>query len=238
MTSPLIGISGYSRSLADFGPLGTGIEHESADIFVRSYARGVQRAGGVPVLLTRESDPDEVVARLDGLLLSGGADINPARYGQSPAGAKTPDDERDAFELALLAGARARDLPVLGVCRGCQLLNVFYGGTLIQDLPSVEIVHPRYRPDARLPQHGVTVEEGSLLASLYPTTVQVNSRHHQAVDRLGEGLRVNAHATDGTIEGIERPGEPVLGVQWHPEAMGPDEVVFAWLVHEARFRLT
>jgi putative glutamine amidotransferase len=237
MPAPLIGITGYSRSMGDFGPFGAGIEHESADIFVRSYARGVQRAGGIPVLLTRESDPDAVMSRLDGLLLSGGADINPERYAQKVDGSNAPDDERDAFELALLASARAKDLPVLGVCRGCQLLNVYYGGTLVQDLPRDEIVHPRYTPDARLAQHGVTVEEGSVLASLYPSTLDVNSRHHQAVDRLGEGLRVNARAIDGVIEGIERPGEPVLAVQWHPEAMGPDQVVFNWLVREAQQRL-
>jgi gamma-glutamyl-gamma-aminobutyrate hydrolase PuuD len=153
-------------------------------------------------------------------LLTGGSDVDPARYGE-PASPETqpPDPERDAVEAALIDEALARDLPVLAICRGMQLLNVHRGGSLIQHLPGAAR-HVRRTSDRSLPAHRVVIEPGTLLASIAKReTWDVNSRHHQAVARLAPGLRVCARdPEDGTVEAIELPVRRyVLGVQWHPE---------------------
>jgi putative glutamine amidotransferase len=154
-----------------------------------------------------------------GILFTGGTDINPERYGQElQPETEAPDDERDLVELDLLDKAIQNDLPVLAICRGVQLLNVYHGGTLIQHLGSV-----RHRPefeDRAKPAHEVTVEPATMLADAVSSTrLAVNSRHHQAVGVIGAGLRVSARdAEDGTIEGLERTDRRfVVGVQWHPE---------------------
>jgi putative glutamine amidotransferase len=171
----------------------------------RDYLRAVESAGGVPLVLApgRPGDAPEVLARVDALLLSGGSDVDPALYGAAPH----PKlgrvlRERDNFELALAREALARDLPLLGVCRGHQVLNVALGGTLVQDIPSVSL------------------SAGTRLAALLGRErVGVNSSHHQAIDVLGTGLRVSALADDGLIEAVELESRRfVLGVQWHPEA--------------------
>ena len=189
------------------------------------YHERIREAGGEPVDLypAMGAPSAELIAGLDGLLLSGGPDVAPWRFGEAPDPDLGPVDEaRDELELRLLAEARRRDLPVLAICRGEQVLNVGFGGRLIQHIGDQ---HRAYlEPDPRAGEsrwHDVVVEPGSRLAGLIGVgPVHTNSRHHQAVpaDGVGAGLVVNALAADGTIEGLEAPGHRwVLGVQWHPE---------------------
>jgi len=184
------------------------------------YEQALRAVGVEPVPITPEN-PRELDG-LDGLIVTGGTDLDPALYGQ-PRQAETedPDRPRDELELRLIREALDRDLPLLGICRGCQLLNVLHGGTLVQHLAESE-TH-RVRPgDSSLrgePVHPVRVEPGTRLASILGAVEHgVNSRHHQAVDRIGPGLVVSARAPDGVIEGLERPDKRfAVGVQWHPE---------------------
>ena len=182
------------------------------------YARAIESAGAQPVL--EQARPGLTISGCCGLLLTGGSDVNPALYGE-PTAAETqpPDDARDAAESVLIDEALARDVPLLAICRGMQMLNVHLGGSLIQHLPTTAR-HVRRTPDKSLPAHQVVIESGTLLASIANRPAwEVNSRHHQAVARLGSGLRVCARdSDDGVIEAIELPGRRyVLAVQWHPE---------------------
>ena len=203
------------------------------------YGEAVARAGGLPRLLPMSASVagDDDLAGLDGLLLTGGGDVEPARYGEATSPATGGVDlERDAAEFPLLDLALRTGRPVLGICRGCQLINVGLGGSLVQDLTEVTpLAH--LVPDRRNETvHTVAPVEGSLLARLEgDREIAVNSIHHQAIKELGSGLRSVAVAPDGTIEAIEWPGAPLLGVQWHPETLsGPDHaVLFEWLVTEA-----
>jgi putative glutamine amidotransferase len=194
-----------------------------------AYVEAVQRAGGLAILLPPDTrltaQPEEALSLIDGLVLAGGADIDPGAYGQQTH-RETRDTvpARDAFEIALTRAAIERDLPVLGICRGMQLINVARGGTLIQHLPD-HVGHLEHR---RVPgsfdgaEHGVTLLDGSLAARAAGETSHLTrSHHHQGVDRLGEGLLVSGVSSldDDLPEAIELPGmEFVLGVQWHPEA--------------------
>jgi putative glutamine amidotransferase len=209
-----------------------------------SYAHAIQRAGGIAVVLVPDEattgDPDEVLDRVDGLVLAGGRDLDPGAYGAAAHPQTSPPDPlRDAFELALTTRALARDLPVLGICRGMQVLNVARGGTLHQHLPDL-VGHEEHRlVQGTFGDHDVRLEDGSLAArAAGGPLVATKSHHHQGVDRVGDGLRVTGwSAPDGSIEAIEADGERfALGVQWHPEA---DEasVLIAALVAEARSRL-
>lgn len=184
---------------------------------VKPYVEAV-RAGGAEAItvLTKGSVRLE---GFDGLLLMGGTDVNPRLYGESAqAETQQPDEERDAVELALIGEAMEKDLPILAICRGMQILNVQQGGTLIQHLASTER-HRKIQNKAE-PVHEVTIEPESLLARIAGSERwQVNSRHHQAVGKVGAGLRVSARdSEDGTLEGLERPDKRfVVAVQWHPE---------------------
>jgi putative glutamine amidotransferase len=193
---------------------------------VESYLAALRAVGIEPVDCTPGSHA--MADGVRGLLLTGGSDVLPAYYGQkSEPGLGEVDGERDAFELGLLTMADAVDLPTLCICRGMQILNVYRGGTLIQDLPE-SARHRRVDTPKSQAVHGVLIEPGSKLAGILGTCeVQVNSRHHQAVDRLGGGLAVTARdGEDGVIEGVEDPARRFLvGVQWHPEDQAPvDEV--------------
>jgi putative glutamine amidotransferase len=185
---------------------------------VGPYAEALREAGVEPVLIS-PSEP-RTLAGLQGLMLSGGQDLNPARYGESPEpSTESPDDARDDLEIRLLAEALAEGLPVLAICRGMQLFNVAHGGTLIQDLEN-RAVHCVPGQDKAMPVHEILVEPGSRLAAILGEGAHaVNSRHHQAVGRVGAGLRVTARSTpDGVIEALERDhGGFALAVQWHPE---------------------
>ena len=191
-----------------------------------TYARAVEAAGGVPVVMPplELAAIPALVARLDGLLLSGGPDLAPAAYDARPhAELGSTEPRLDAFEYAVVREALRLELPILGVCRGAQALNVAYGGTLHQHLPDVvgdAIVHRQSEEGASL-THLVDIAAGTRLEHVVSSTrLRVNSFHHQAVDRLGAGLRVSARAPDGTIEAIEDPAQPfVLAVQWHAEML-------------------
>jgi putative glutamine amidotransferase len=192
----------------------------------QDYVRSVEQSGSVPVVLPAVS-PDDVPAlldRLDGVLLSGGVDVDPALYGQEPhPRLGRVNRRRDLFELALVREAVRRDVPILAICRGHQVLNVATGGTLVQDIASLVEGHADH--DGRGPRwrraHPVEVTAPSRLREILgPDAVAVNSIHHQAVDRVGEDLVVTARCpADGVVEGLERPSSRfVVAVQWHPES--------------------
>jgi len=213
---PLIGIT---TSIAPAGRYGLPYLMLGAQ-----YVRAVERTGAVAVPLSPAHGApalERLLDTVDGLVLSGGEDIDPARYGQAPhAALDTVSTERDAMEFAVLEGALRRRLPVLAICRGLQLLNVAWGGTLIQDLPSQrpDALDHRQRTAIDSTCHDVTVEPGSALHSAAGAeAMRVNSFHHQAVDSLANGLRAVAWAEDGVIEGVEAAEDWVVGVQWHPE---------------------
>ncbi len=189
------------------------------------YVESIRRAGGEPCVLQLNAAPS--LKELDGVLLTGGGDIAPAHYHETPhPKANPPDDTRDRFELELATLALERDIPLLGVCRGLQIVNVAAGGTLIQDIPS-EVNHAlphEVSSPLNAIAHEVWVTRGSALASMLQEqladgeTLQVNSRHHQAIRRTAEGFTVSATAPDGVIEAIERPASKFcVAVQWHPE---------------------
>lgn len=192
------------------------------------YEESVRRAGGEPVTLDRNVPlPADLAAVVDGVLFTGGDDIDPALYGQAPHATYTPaEDGRDTYEIALARAAVAAGLPILAICRGMQVLNVALGGTLVQDIPSEvngAIDHAVPEPRFAL-AHEVWVNKGTRLAELMRDklvegdTLEVNSRHHQAVAAPADGFVVGATAPDGVIEAMERPGDPFcLAVAWHPE---------------------
>lgn len=189
------------------------------------YEKALCEAGIEPVLIQPGA---EIPAGISGLMLMGGTDVNPALYGESRfTETEDPDDARDELESALIADFLERDLPLFAICRGIQILNVQHGGALVQHLDSTAR-HRRKTPEnPGLPAHAVEVVPGTRLAAIAgePLTLEVNSRHHQAIGRLGDGLRVSARdPEDGTIEAVERPDKRfVVGVQWHPENMSPGD---------------
>lgn len=205
-----------------------------------AYVDAIAASGMVPLIVAPlDGGFAEIVARVDGLVLSGGEDIAPARYG-APRHERSgePHEARDGAEIALLSAARAARLPVLAICRGLQVANVALGGTLVQDLPSERPSATKHdRSDARTARvHEVRVASGSRLsAAIGATSIVVNSSHHQAIDRVAAGLTVTATAPDGVVEGAEWTGGGgwwMLGVQWHPEELmrtpeGWDRALFA-----------
>jgi putative glutamine amidotransferase len=191
------------------------------------YLEAVKRTGGEPVELDyQRDDPKDVASRSEGLLLTGGGDVDPRLYGEEPHPTFQASEEgRDEYELALIRTAAATEIPIFAICRGMQMLNVALGGTLIQDIPSMvngaahhSVPEPRYHI-----AHEVWIAKGSLLATLMAEkldgdTCQVNSRHHQAVKDVAPGWEVTGTAPDGVIEAIEQSGQPFrIAVQWHPE---------------------
>ena len=237
MSAPRIALSGVVRQWD--GGERTGLNS--------AYVRSVLAAGGVPLVLSPILGPAYAARALDGvdgLVLTGGEDMDPAWYRMEPhPKANPPSRERDLFELALLATARQREIPMLGICRGIQVLNVALGGTLWQDLPSELVGAVDHSPEAARSDrtHVVRLQAGSLIASaLGRTEVRVNSFHHQAIRDLAPKLVATGWTEDGLIEAVEgAPGEPwLLAVQWHPEEMhaevrSPDRGIFRALVERA-----
>lgn len=228
---PVIGISGAAGDANTY--LGTARWQGVAT----TYPRAVQRAGGAPVVLGPVLDEESVAAvlsRLDGLVLTGGGDINPGLYGHQTEMALGVDPDRDRLEHQLVVSALRAEVPVLAICRGMQMLNVACGGTLVQHLGD-EAPHFDYAGATR---HSVTVGPGSLLHRVTGSSpLTVNSLHHQAVLTVGTGLEVTARSEDGVVEALELSGrDDVLGIQWHPELLTEEPAhlaLFRWLVEMA-----
>jgi putative glutamine amidotransferase len=231
---PLIGLTTYLDQAQ------TGVWDVRASFLPAVYFQGVTAAGGVAMLLPPQPvDPDiaeRVLDGLDGLVITGGKDVDPAAYGQAPHPATDePGRQRDAWEFTLLGAALKRELPVLGICRGAQVLNVALGGTLHQHLPDV-LGHSGHRAgNAVFNTLPVRTVPGTRLAALVGESVDVRCYHHQAIAELGEGLIVSAWDTDAVIEAVELPGNGfALAVQWHPEESLQDLRLFAAIVDAAR----
>lgn len=192
------------------------------------YVESVRRAGGEPVEVAAGGEsPEQIVARFDGIMLTGGGDVDPTLYGETPHETfQSAETDRDAFEIALTKAAIAANVPFLAICRGMQLLNVAMGGTLIQDIPSQvpgALDHSVPEPRAHV-AHEVWVSKDSRLSKLLADSMEdgetchVNSRHHQSVAKVAPGFEVTATSPDGVIEAMEKPGDAFcVGVQWHPE---------------------
>ena len=231
---PLIGLPGRRKKGFEIAGNLEALTDFDIDIYYADYARGVIEAGGIPIHLPLDVDPSELVDRLDGVLLSGGCDIEPSRYGQEVNGAVDTNAQRDEFEWALLDGAMALDLPTIGICRGLQVVNVHAGGSLVQDVPEHAVLD---QPVDTL-AHDVVFELGTKIGELYGERRSVNSLHHQAVDQLGEGLVIAGRTADGGVEAIESISKPILAVQWHPEMLPTrkGDPLFSWLIDKATER--
>jgi putative glutamine amidotransferase len=227
---PVVGITSYAEEVE------WGAWKEKAALVPLSYVRAVERVGGRPFVVPPSEDSiEETLAVLDGIIFSGGSDLDPEHYGAE----RHPETDearrlRDDAELALLTAALERDMPVLAVCRGSQVLNVARGGDLVQHLPEV-LGHERHRhTPGEWSDHEVKIEPRSRVGGLLGDRAPVKSHHHQGYGRIGEGLREAAWADDGTVEALEDPSKRfAVGVLWHPEE-GEDLALFEALVEQAR----
>jgi putative glutamine amidotransferase len=222
---PVVGVTAWCTVVRD---VPVDLPHQAV---AENYLQALESAGLTPVLIPVGGDPGGAAAvldRIDGLVLTGGGDVAPSVYGAPPeprtAGV---DTRRDAVESRLVRLARDRDLPLLAICRGIQVVNAALGGTLIQDLPTADPPRPGHMVTGAWngPAHPVRLEPGSRLRELLGAEITVNSLHHQGVAALAPGLRAAARAPDGLIEAVEDPGTRFLAaVQWHPEMLGPEHV--------------
>lgn len=243
---PIIGIPSAPRDMGLLFPVYSSNDH---------YVSQIAAAGGIPVQLPlvpgmQEEELEQLLALCDGLLLPGGGDFDPDWYGQTLLPNLTPDDsaicrESQSLALCLTRAAARRKLPILGICLGCQVINVAFGGTLIQDIPSQipscgRHSFPMEKPSDRwAPAHTIHVWKHTLLRGIIiQQTIEVNSFHHQAVQKVAPGFLVSARAPDGVIEAIESSTQRILGVQWHPENLSyagiyHGQMLFRWLVSAA-----
>ncbi len=229
MARPVIGITTHITSAR------WSYWETEAALVPAAYVNAVEHAGGRALLVPPSEDGiEETLDAVDGLIFSGGADIDPDLYGQDPhPETRGVHPERDRGELALLEAALARDMPLLAICRGSQVLNIARGGDLLQHLPDVVGDEKHKHTPGTFGDHDVTLEEGTRLATMLGDHAPVKSHHHQGFGRIGDGLRVAAHADDGAIEAVEATDRRfAFGVLWHPEA-GEDERLFEELVKEA-----
>ncbi|AGM07317.1 hypothetical protein AORI_4733 [Amycolatopsis keratiniphila] len=217
------------------------------DSYMSDFASRIAHAGGLPMYLSYDTDATEICQRLSGVVITGGQDVHPAFWGGDQSVVRDIDPRtdpmvhdaaRDEYEIALVRAALEQGIPVLGVCRGMQVLNVALGGTLVADLPSGPVSHlsAETAPTDGTADHLVSFEEGSIAAGLFGEQAMTNSWHHQAVDRCGTGLVVTGRTSDGVIEAVELPDAPVLGVQWHPEWMKSEDPTVTWMVQAAAKR--
>jgi putative glutamine amidotransferase len=230
VSRPVIGITSYAQDAR------WGVWHLPAALVPLAYVDAIERAGGRAVVIPpAEEDIDETLDALDAIVFSGGADVDPSRYGaDAHPETDVPQTRRDAFELALLQAALERDMPTLAICRGFQLLNVVRGGDLVQHLPEKVGSDEHKRVPGEFAVHPVEIKEGSRLAEIVGAAPQVTSHHHQALGRVGKGLVETAWSADGTLEAVEDPSlRFAVGVQWHPE-VGEDAALFEALVEQAR----
>jgi putative glutamine amidotransferase len=227
---PLIGITSYAEEVR------MGVWTEDAAVVPLAYVRAVEHAGGRPIVLPPVEDGDEeTLDALHGVIFSGGGDLDPELYGaEAHKATDVPKPWRDEPELRLLEAALARDMPVLAICRGSQLMNIARGGDLVQHLPEV-VGHERHKHEpGSYSDHDVKVAPDSRLGALVGDHAPVKSHHHQGMGRIGDGLREVAWAEDGVVEGLEDPDKRfALGVLWHPEE-SEDFALFKGLVDEAR----
>jgi putative glutamine amidotransferase len=230
MSRPVIGITTYLT------PARFGAWEEEAALIPAAYVNAIEAAGGRPLLVPPSSQAiEETLDRLDGLLFSGGSDLDPEVYGQE-AHPETNGivPERDRAEIALLRAALERDMPVLAVCRGSQVLNVALGGDLVQHLPEIVGDEKHKHTAGEFADHDVDLVTGTRVQEILGDHAPVKSHHHQGYGKIGDGLREAARAEDGTIEALEDPSRRfAMGVLWHPEA-GEDLALFEALVAEAR----
>jgi putative glutamine amidotransferase len=228
---PVVGITSYAEEQVHWGPW-----VEAAALVPLAYVRAIERAGARPLVVPPSNDAiEETLGVLDGILFSGGSDLDPGLYDAEPHPETTEvRDERDRAEMALLTAALQRDMPVLAVCRGSQVLNVARGGDLDQHLPDT-LGHDEHRPaKGEWADHDVRLEPESRVGGLLGERAGVKSHHHQGFGRIGEGLRRTGWADDGTVEALEDPTKRfAIGVLWHPEE-GEDMALFEALVEEAR----
>lgn len=241
---PLIGITGRQLTLGMLANTSPRFREQRINTYFTDFDECVAQAGGIPVDLPFVAGAAGVVDRLDGLVVTGGQDVHPSRWGGQavvdPAidprwDHDAHDEERDTYEAALIEAALAAGIPVLGVCRGHQLLNVVLGGTLVEHLGPGPIVHATEHaaPSGGDPAHVVEFVPGSWAHEVYGDRRVVNSWHHQAVDRPGRGVVVTGRTSDGVVESIGVEGRPAVGVQWHPEWSVQPDPVFDWLVDVA-----
>jgi putative glutamine amidotransferase len=230
MSRPVIGITTYLT------PARFGAWEEEAALIPAAYVNAIEAAGGRPLLVPPSTQAiEETLDRLDGLLFSGGSDLDPELYGQE-AHPETNGivPERDRAEIALLRAALERDMPVLAVCRGSQVLNVALGGDLVQHLPEIVGDEKHKHTAGEFADHDVDLVTGTRVQEILGDHAPVKSHHHQGYGKIGDGLREAARAEDGTIEALEDPSRRfAMGVLWHPEA-GEDLALFEALVAEAR----
>lgn len=232
---PVIGITTYRQQAK------TGVWDVDAAFLHSGYIESVTRSGGIAVLLPPQPASTDVVERvldgLDGLVFAGGRDVNPARYGELPGeNTDQPDTRRDEWEFELVNAALRRELPILFICRGAQVLNVYRGGTLIQHLPDVVGTTDYQRGNAEFTEMPMTVAPGTILDSIVGSTVTGSVYHHQAIASVGAGLTVSARSADDVVEAVEIDGYPFgVAVQWHPEVTSDkDARLFDALVTAAR----
>jgi putative glutamine amidotransferase len=240
VAKPLIGLTGRRWPAAFLGDnVPFAMRELTFDLHFSDYPKSVSEAGGLPVELARDADVAGMVERLDGIVFSGGADLDPALYGaERDAELGQLEHDRDEWEMTLFMAARAVSMPILAICRGFQLVNVAFGGTLTQHVDIDEGAgHPQWNVDGRKTTHEVNVVEGTLASKILPASWSVNSLHHQTVSDVGAGLIVSARATDGVVEGLETPEGDLVAVQWHPELLAKPDPTFQWLVREASRRL-
>jgi putative glutamine amidotransferase len=226
---PVVGITSYAEEVT------WGAWVEEAALVPLSYVRAIERAGGRPLVIPpSEGAIEETLSVLDGILFSGGSDLDPALYdAEAHPETQGVHEARDRAEMALLAAALERDMPVLAVCRGSQVLNVARGGDLVQHLPEVLGHEEHKHTPGKYSDHDVTLEPDTRVGGILGDRAPVKSHHHQGFGRIGEGLREAGYAEDGTVEALEDPSKRfAVGVLWHPEE-GEDMALFEALVQQA-----
>jgi putative glutamine amidotransferase len=226
---PLIAVTGSDQAAR------WGAWDEVATLVPSAYMRAVKEAGGVPAVVAPTAEADEIAARVDGVVLTGGGDVDPALYGEQPhPQTQQPDPERDTFEMSLIDACTSRGVPVLAVCRGLQVVNVARGGTLFQHLPDTVGTSVHLPTPGSFGRHWVQVEPTSHLGRIVGRErLEVPTHHHQGIDKIGKNLLPTAWAEDGIVEAAEDPDlEFLVAVQWHPEA-GGDRRLFEALVAAA-----
>ena len=226
---PVVGITSYAEEVT------WGAWVEEAALVPLSYVRAIERAGGRPLVIPpSEGAIEETLSVLDGILFSGGSDLDPTLYdAEAHPETQGVHEARDSAEMALLSAALERDMPVLAVCRGSQVLNVARGGDLVQHLPEVLGHEEHKHTPGEYSDHDVTLEPGTRIGEILGDRAPVKSHHHQGFGRIGEGLRKAGHAEDGTVEALEDPTKRfAVGVLWHPEE-GEDMALFEALVEQA-----